>query len=100
MHSTPLSPIERAIAYFGNATDLAKALDVSSAAVSGWKTADRPIPPKQCVEIEKLVDARVTVEELSPRSKWVRVPDVQWPHPKGRPLMDVAAADADAKAGT
>lgn len=26
--------------------------------------------------------------------RWYRVPDPDWPHPKGRPLLDVAAPAA------
>jgi hypothetical protein len=34
----------------------------------------------------------VCVEVTLPGHHWVRVADNNWPHPKGRPLYDVAAA--------
>ena len=34
----------------------------------------------------------VTVEELNPNLPWSRIPDKSWPHPKGRPVVDVSLA--------
>ena len=30
----------------------------------------------------------MTCEELLPSVAWVRIADPEWPHPKGRPLVD------------
>ena len=37
------------------------------------------------------VEALSMVEELRPDVHWIRVPDPDWPHPQGRPAIDVAA---------
>lgn len=83
--------IELAIAAVGTATGLAEALDVSVQAVGQWKAGARPIPPERCVEIERLTNGTVSADSLSPDSRWIRVHDPSWPHPGGRPLLDVAA---------
>lgn len=88
MEST--SPIQIAIDEAGGATALATALRVSVQAIGGWKNGDRPVPPERCAEIERITQGKVTADSLSPRSRWVRVPDDAWPHPGGRPLLDVA----------
>ena len=49
-------------------------------------------PAEHCPPIEKALDGKVTCESLRPDIKWHRVPDPAWPHPDGRPLIDVAAA--------
>jgi DNA-binding transcriptional regulator YdaS (Cro superfamily) len=41
--------------------------------------------------IERATEGRVTVEQLRPDVRWHRVPDPAWPHPQGRPCIDVAA---------
>lgn len=88
-------PLEKAIDKIGNATALAGALKVSVQAVGQWKNNIRPIPPERCVEIERLTDGEVTAESLSPGSRWVRTGDAAWPHPDGRPLLDVAAGNPE-----
>lgn len=64
--------------------------------MSQWLTGVRAVPPDRCPAIERATDGRVTVEELRPdlAGRWYRVPDPDWPHPKGRPLLDVAAPAA------
>jgi DNA-binding transcriptional regulator YdaS (Cro superfamily) len=52
------------------------------------------VPPKQRVAIELFLDGRVEVEEFGDDVQWTRVKDRAWPHPKGRPLLDVAKAVA------
>lgn len=84
------SPIERAIAKVGTAAVLAEALDVSVQAIGQWKAGARPIPAERCLAIERETAGTVTCEELLPSASWVRVKDKDWPHPKGRPLLDLA----------
>lgn len=51
----------------------------------------KPTPPNHCPAIERATAGRVTCEELRPDVRWQRVPDPTWPHPAGRPCIDVAA---------
>jgi len=73
-----------------NRTELAAACGVSKAAVSQWLGQGKP-PPDRCPAIERATEGRVTCEELRPDVRWQRVPDPTWPHPGGRPCIDVAA---------
>lgn len=72
---------------------LAGAIGVTQAAVSNWKSRGS-VPPEQCPAIERACDGKVTVEQLRPDVAWHRVADKKWPHPKGRPLLDLAKAAA------
>ena len=65
-----------------------------------WKWLNPPVnsrvppgqvPPDRCPAIERATDGSVTCEELRPDVRWQRVPDPAWPHPDGRPCIDVAA---------
>jgi hypothetical protein len=62
-------------------------------------TGRRQMAPDRCPAIERATDGRVTVEELRPdlAGRWYRIPDPAWPHPKGRPLLDVAAPGKEAR---
>ena len=42
-----------------------------------------------CQRIELASSGAVTVEELRPDVNWHRVCDPEWPHPQGRPLVDL-----------
>jgi DNA-binding transcriptional regulator YdaS (Cro superfamily) len=76
-------------------SDLAAALGVSKAAVSQWFSGR--VPPDRCPDIERATAGRITCGELRPDVRWVRVPDADWPHPEGRPCIDVAAPVQDAQ---
>ena len=54
-------------------------------------TGRRLLPPDRCPGIESATGGLVTCETLRPDVHWVRVPDATWPHPEGRPCIDVAA---------
>lgn len=58
--------------------------------VSRWASSTRPVPPDRCPAIERATGGKVTCEELRPDVRWQRVPDPAWPHPAGRPCIDVA----------
>lgn len=76
---------------------LAAALGVVQSAVSGWlKRAC--VPDQYCAEIERVTLAAVTVEDLAPASPWFRVPDPDWPHRAGRPMLDFASQPQAAQA--
>ncbi|WP_220486046.1 YdaS family helix-turn-helix protein [Aquariibacter albus] len=61
-------------------------------------TGRRPTPVDRCPAIERATSGRVSCEELRPDVRWHRVPDADWPHPEGRPLIDVAAPKAHKEA--
>jgi DNA-binding transcriptional regulator YdaS (Cro superfamily) len=48
-------------------------------------------PPDRCPAIERATAGKVTCEQLRPDVVWQRVADAAWPHPSGRPCIDVAA---------
>jgi DNA-binding transcriptional regulator YdaS (Cro superfamily) len=70
-------------------SELAARIGVSKAAISQWLSG-KP-PPDRCPALERATDGRVTCEEMRPDVSWQRVPDPSWPHPEGRPCIDVAA---------
>lgn len=59
-----------AIEIVGSQRALAKALSIAPTAVSQWRKAEeeggRPVPPKQCVRIERITDGRVSRRDLRP----------------------------------
>ena len=61
-------------------------------------TRRRPTPMERCPDIERAMGGAVTCEELRPDVVWQRVTDLDWPHPQGRPCIDVAAAAQTAEA--
>lgn len=76
------------IADLGGPTSVARMLGIKAPSVIGW--AGR-VPADRCPQIERATDGRVTCEELRPDVRWARIPDPDWPHPDGRPAIDVAA---------
>ena len=57
------------------------------------------IPPERRPAIELHKWPEVCVEQLGDDVHWVRVPDPDWPHPDGRPCLDVARAYVNAANG-
>lgn len=80
-----MSNIVRAL---GGPAAVARLLRIKAPSVVGW--GDR-VPSDRCPDLERASDGRVTVEQMRPDVRWVRVPDAHWPHPAGRPCIDVAA---------
>ena len=78
----------KAVSLFGSQHKMAQKLGIRQSTVSEWCLGIAPIPETRCAQIEWLLGAEVTCEELRSRNKWVRVADAKWPHPKGRPLVD------------
>jgi DNA-binding transcriptional regulator YdaS (Cro superfamily) len=74
----------------GTMSVLSAAIGAHSPDMSRWASGARPIPPERCPAIERATDGRVTCEELRQDVHWQRVPDPTWPHPDGRPCIDVA----------
>lgn len=73
----------------GGPTAVARMVGCKPPSVMEWRT--RGIPPDRCPAIERAKGGSVTCEELRPDVRWQRVPDPDWPHPDGRPCIDVAA---------
>ena len=76
----------------GGTSAVANICGVRAPSVSEWRI--RGIPADRCSAIERATSGAVTCEELRPDVAWVRIPDLDWPHPQGRPLVDHAAKRA------
>jgi len=76
------------VSRLGGPAAVARMVGCRSPSVSEWRT--RGIPADRCPAIERATKGGVTCEEICPRVRWVRVPDPTWPHPDGRPCIDVA----------
>lgn len=87
-------------------TTTAQATGVSAQRLSNW--LERGVPVEHCSLVERATAGEVRRWDLRPND-WHRiwpelqgsdgapdvahsVPDAAWPHPSGRPLIDVAAA--------
>lgn len=90
--------ILRAAHAVGGQAELARQLGVVAVTVNQWAKNKRPVPDDKCVGIELATAGEVTVEQLAPARTWVRVAEKGWPHPKGKPLIDVAPANDESKA--
>jgi hypothetical protein len=69
-------------------SELARLIGAKPQRVSNWRR--RGVAVSECPSIERATHGAVTVEQLRPDVRWVRVPDPAWPHPHGRPCIDVA----------
>lgn len=78
----------------GRKSQLAVTLGVPAQLVGQWANGVRPTPIDRAPAIERATLGSVAVEDLCPDATWSRVSDPLWPHPKGRPLLDLAAATA------
>jgi len=85
------------ITALGGPSAVARMLGIKPPSVIGWSGR---IPAERCPDIERGTGGRVTCEQQRPDVRWQRVPDAAWPHPGGRPCIDVArlvpAAPAEA----
>lgn len=79
----------------GGTVAVARMAHVEPPSVTAWRK--RGIPADRAPLLERGSDGRVTVEQLRPDVHWTRVPDAAWPHPAGRPCIDVAAPPAPAE---
>ncbi|WP_457425633.1 YdaS family helix-turn-helix protein [Roseateles sp. P5_E7] len=70
----------------GGPASVARMCGIKPPSVIGWNGR---IPKERCPEIELGTSARVPVERLRTDVRWVRVADPLWPHPEGRPCIDV-----------
>lgn len=87
--------LDEAIAIAGTQSALARLIGARPQEVWNWANG-RPIPPDRCSMVERVTGGRVSCESLRPDIAWQRVPDPEWPHPQGRPCIDVAAPRREA----
>lgn len=80
------------IRQIGGPAAVARMLGIKPPSVVGWRGR---VPPDRCPSIERATAGRWPCEQLRPDIRWHRVPDPAWPHPAGRPLIDVAAPAAE-----
>ena len=71
----------------------AQTLGINEQYLYQWLTGRRGVPPPWRVRLEQTlyVSHGISVEHFGDDARWHRVPDPAWPHPQGRPLIDVAA---------
>jgi DNA-binding transcriptional regulator YdaS (Cro superfamily) len=80
----------------GGTTAVARMTGVEPPSVTAWRR--RGIPAERRPAIERALYPRITVESFGVDVRWQRVPDPDWPHPGGRPCIDVAAPAVEASA--
>ena len=78
----------------GGPTAVARMVGCRVPSVIEWRK--RGIPADRCPAIERATSGAVTCETLRPDVAWARIPDASWPHPAGRPVIDVARPMAEA----
>lgn len=61
-----MSPIDKAIEFFGTQQALADAIGATQPQVSHWKLGIKPVPPRRARRIEKETKGAVTAAELLP----------------------------------
>jgi DNA-binding transcriptional regulator YdaS (Cro superfamily) len=87
-----MNPLQKAVTAAGGQTALARACGVMQQVVWNWMhRSSGEVPADRCPAIERATDGQVTCEALRPDVRWQRIPDPAWPHPEGRPCIDVAA---------
>lgn len=63
-------PIDRAARIVGTQAGIAKALNVTKAAVSQWKGAGGQVPAEHCPLIEEMTKGAVRCEDMRPDIRW------------------------------
>ena len=72
----------------GGVSAVARMAGVSAPTAHAYRS--RGIPAERCPAIERATQGAVSVETLRADVQWSRIPDATWPHPAGRPVIDVA----------
>lgn len=89
----PTEALKRAIDLLGGTVAAAKKLNLNSyQALQQWGA--NGVPAKHRAALEHATGGAVTVEDFGNDAVWHRIKDKAWPHPNGRPLLDVAAEAA------
>ena len=85
-----MDELNKAIDIAGGVGAFARLIGMGQSVVSNWR-ARGAVATDACPAIERATEGALTCEALRPDVAWHRVPDSTWPHPDGRPLIDVAA---------
>ena len=85
--------LNKAITDAGGVSAFAALIGVGQSVVSNWRSRGA-VAADACPTIERATAGGVLCEELRPDVNWHRIPDADWPHPEGRPLIDVSAKAA------
>ena len=80
--------LAEAVRIVGGIGKLAAGVGVVQSAASNWRRRGGLVPLERCAAIERLTGGKVTVDQLRSDGRWTRVPDADWPHPQGRPMLD------------
>ena len=81
--------LKQYVAERGRQTALAAQIKAQPQLVWQWANGVKAVPSERCGDIELASEGAVTCEELRPDVHWHRVVDGAWPHPMGRPLIDI-----------
>jgi DNA-binding transcriptional regulator YdaS (Cro superfamily) len=92
MEAINTEAIKRACEALGGRSALARALDVSAAAVSQWVKGERAVPPRRCSQIERLTGGRVSRCDLRPTDWHEHWPDLAPPESAGEIASAALAA--------
>lgn len=79
----------------GGPAAVARMVGCKPPSVIEWRK--RGIPAERCPAIERASSGAVRCETLRPDIQWSRIEDPTWPHPDGRPVIDVARPVAEAQ---
>ena len=78
----------------GGTAAVARICGVKTPSVTDWKR--RGVPADRRPALERARYPALGVDDFGADVAWFRVPDPEWPHPGGRPCIDVAAPAASA----
>ena len=90
----PMQTLPEIVAEAGGPAAVAKEHGSSVQAVCFWRDGERKPPASLYPLLERMTGGRATCEQMAPEINWYRARDAKWPHPKGRPLIDVATKEA------
>lgn len=82
--------MENLIDKLGGPAAVARMAGCRAPSVIEWRK--RGIPVDRCPAIEQGTAGAFTCEQMRPDVRWHRIADPAWPHPEGRPLIDVTRA--------
>lgn len=102
MEAPNRTAVLRAIEILGSQRALARALEISSAAIGQWgrqgQDGGRGVPPRQCVRIERLTSGAVTRRDLRPddwQDIWPELANPQENTPPAPAVRAQAAINSD-----
>lgn len=78
----------------GRAAKLAAGIGVSPVMIHQWANGVKALPVGRAPDVERATGGELPCEVTRADVTWIRVPDPAWPHPEGRPCIDVAAKAA------